>query len=129
MELSSQLWSLPKGLVQLLGLSSLPEVVVQPVKPSVVTAARHRHSSPFGNRAPQDGAYRSGRVVASLTNNRFAIAPVAAINGPSSTIDPQLRNMISQMASRAPCHFVGWRVAVIDHLPPVAALIQKLTQK
>jgi alkylhydroperoxidase family enzyme len=25
----------------------------------------------------------------------------AAINGPSSTIDPQLRNMVSQMASRA----------------------------
>src|SRR5260370_17662424 len=25
----------------------------------------------------------------------------AAINGPSSTIDPQLRNLVSQMASRA----------------------------
>jgi len=32
---------------------------------------------------------------------RAFVQLVAAINGPSSTIDPQLRNLVSQMASRA----------------------------
>jgi predicted flavoprotein YhiN len=33
------------------------------------------------------------------------------------------------LVAGAPCHFVGRRVAVIDHLPQVVALIQELTQK
>ena len=41
----------------------------------------------------------------------------AAINGPSSTIDPQLRNMLSQMASRA----AGCGYCMAPRTPPNAS--------
>ena len=47
----------------------------------------------------------------------------AAINGPSSTIDPQLRNLVSQMASRAAgC---GYCMAHTAHTAERVASLQK----